>query len=345
MKSLLLGATVMMGLSFPSWAAHLNEIRIDATSAGSVKTLSITQDDANVDNQVSGTAGGGSALPVKVPGTGSPLIRQVAPTSSTARSRPPAVRPPRTWMRPYTGGGNTHSLDIGAVQAPTDPTVQISVHNSGGGSNTITDSLDGAALTYSLTVTGTDNAISNSVSATGAITLNQGGGGYGVTGSRNSVTNNVSGVAAFTHNLTIAGSDNTVLNTVSNGGNKTITENIGSSGNTVTMTLDAAGNQDAALTVNSGSMVNSPLSSGGGAAANIILSNVIGAASAPAVINVTQTVAAVGATANLGISGGPSPWGIRSRPGWRVCRPEQSRCGLNANVTANANGYTVNIAQ
>ncbi len=54
MKSVLLGATILMGLSAPGWA-DINSIRIDATSnGGTVKTLSITQDDAHLANQVSG---------------------------------------------------------------------------------------------------------------------------------------------------------------------------------------------------------------------------------------------------------------------------------------------------
>jgi hypothetical protein len=353
MKSILLGATVLMGLSSPGWAAALNDIRIDATTAGSVKTLSITQDDAHLANQVSATSGGGTALPVVGPWTTIGINQQggnnklygalnADPTSGTAGDA--------TLTASYTGGKNTHSLTIGNTKAPVNPTVQIAVANNGGGTNVITDTLNGGSLTYNLALSGTGNTVTNTVSATGpsaAITLNQGGGGYGITGDNNTVSNTVHGVASFTHNLTLAGNSNTITNTVSNGGDKTITQSVTGDGNTISMTLDAAGSQDAALTVDSGSKVTyTLLASAVGGAQNINLSNVFGAASSAAVINVTQTAAADGATANLMVFGGGYTMGATLAGGVGVNVYQNSPGAyLSATTTANANGYTVNIAQ
>ena len=56
MKKTLLGMTILMGLAAPAWATGINDIEIDASTAGSVKTLAIIQDDANLTNQVSATS-------------------------------------------------------------------------------------------------------------------------------------------------------------------------------------------------------------------------------------------------------------------------------------------------
>lgn len=348
MKSGPLGATVLIGLSGPGWAANLNDIRIDATTAGSVKTLSITQDDANLANQVSATSGGGSALPVKGPWKTISIDQQGGTSKFYGSVKAGGGSTNATLNASYAGGGNSHGLAIGATTAPTDPTVTIAVTNNGVGTNTITDTLDGSALTYNLTLTGTGNTLTNSVGATGAVTLNQGGGGYGITGDGNTISNTVAGVASFTHNLTIAGSNNIITNLASNGGNKTITQDITGDGNSVAITLDAAGNQTAALTVGSASLVDYTLhSSGAGSAANINLSNVVGAGgTTPAVINIIQTAAAAGATANLTVNGLTHEMGAGLTGGSGVYVYQNSPAAyLNSTVTANTNGYTVNVTQ
>jgi hypothetical protein len=349
MKSVLLGATVLMGLSAPAWADPINNIRIDATSnAGKVTTLSITQDDHNLGNQVSGGADGTTALPIAGPWDKVSIDQQGGNNKLYGAVKAKTGSTTASLTASYAGGNNSHSLTIGSVTAPANPTVQIAVTNTGGGSNTIIDTLDGTALTYNLALTGTGNSLTNAVSATGAITLNQGGlGGYGVTGNNNTIGNTVSGVTSFTHNLTLGGSGNTIANTAINGGDKTITQNIASDGNTVSMTLDAAGSQNSSLTVDSGSKVNyTLLATAVGGAQTINLSNVIGAASAPAVINVTQTASAPGATANLTVAGGLYTMGATLPGGAGVNVYQNSPAAyVNTAVTANANGYTVNITQ
>ncbi len=220
------------------------------------------------------------------------------------------------------------------------------MNNTGVGANTITDTLNGATLSYNLAVTGTDNAVTNSVGATGAITLNQGG-SYGITGNSNTVSNTAAGVASFTNNLTLAGSFNTITNTASGGGDKTITESVASDHNTVAVSLTGTGTQIAGVTSDSGSQIDLDLTSqAANSSANLILSNVIGAASAAAKITVTQTAVADGATAILSVSGGTFTMG-NTLAGGVGANVYQNSAGayLNASVAAAANGYTVNITQ
>lgn len=347
MRSVLLGATVLMGLSAPAWATSLNEIRIDATTAGTIKTLSITQDDANLANQVGGLTGGITTLPVKGSWKTVTIDQQGGTNVFNGSLKATGGSANATLNASYAGGKNTHSLEIGTTTAPANPTVVIAVTNNGSSTNTITDTLDGTGLSYNLALTGTGNSVTNTVAATGAITLNQGGGSYGITGNNNTVSNSVSGVTSFTHNLTLTGDGNTITNMASDGGNKTITQAITGDGNTVSMTLDAAGTQDATLTVGSSSKVNfTLLGSAAGGSANINLTNVIGDASAAAVVNVTQTAAATGSTANLTILGGTYTMGAGLPGGASVNVYQNSPAAyLNGSVTANTNGYTVNIVQ
>src|ERR1700746_1298273 len=123
MKSILLGATILMGLAAPG-LADINDIPIDASSnGGKVTTLAITQDDSHLANQVSGNAGGATPFPVAGPwdtgsinqkGGSNKLYGSVKATSgSTAASLTAS----------YTGGNNTHSLTIGNTAAPANPVV------------------------------------------------------------------------------------------------------------------------------------------------------------------------------------------------------------------------------
>jgi hypothetical protein len=345
MKSILLGATVLMGLSVPAWATSLNEIRIDATTAGTIKTLSITQDDVNLANQVGGLTGGTTTLPVK--GSWKTVsIDQQGGTNVFNGSLKATGGPANATLNASYAGGNTHSLEIGTTTAPVNPTVQIAVTNTGGGTNTITDTLDGNALSYNLTLTGTGNTVTNTVSASGAVTLNQ-----GMTGSNNTVSNSAAGVTSFTHTLTLTGDNNSITNSASGAAAKTFTQSIGSSGNTIVMNLDSSDAQTGALTVGSGSMVDYDLhASATGASTNILLSNVLGAGgTTPAVIRVTQTSAATGASAALSVSGGIYEMGTQnsgSGTGTGVYVYQNSPGAvLNAMVTANANGYTANFVQ
>ena len=108
-----------------------------------MKSLSITQDDANLGNQVSGTPGGSSALPVEGPWKTISINQQGGTNKFYGSVKAGGGSTTATLSASYTGGKNTHSLAIGATTAPTNPTVAIAVTNNGGGTNTITDTLDG----------------------------------------------------------------------------------------------------------------------------------------------------------------------------------------------------------
>jgi hypothetical protein len=348
MKSVLVGATILMGLAVPAFAQTVNDIWIDASSNGSVKTLAITQDDANPTNQVAGNAAGTTVFPVVGPWKTISINQQGGTNLFYGSVASHSGSTTASLTASYTGGNNTQSLTIGGTTPPSNPSVTIAVDNTTGVStNTITDTLDGSALTYNLAVTGTGNSVTNAVAATGAVTLAQGGGSYGITGDNNTVSNTVSGVATYTHDLTIAGSSNTVTNAASNGGDKSITQSITGDGNTVGMTLNGAGSQSAALTVDIGTTVDYTLATAAvGAAANINLSNVVGLGGIPAVVNVTQTAAADGATANVTISGGAYTMGSSLTGGAGVIIYQNSSGAiLNMTTTANANGYTVHVTQ
>lgn len=347
MRTTLLSAAILMGFAAPAFA-QINNIRIDASTSGSVKTLAITQDDANLGNQVSGNAGGTTSLPVVGPWK-TISISQVGGTNVFYGSiKANSGSTTASLTASYTGGNNTQSLTIGGTTAPTNPSVSIAVDNTTGVStNTITDTLDGTSLAYNLTVTGTGNSVTNAVAASAGVTLNQGGGGYGITGDNNTISNTVSGVTSFTHDLTVTGSGNTITNAASNGGNKTITQSVASSNNSLTMTLNGAGDQSAAMTVDSGSTVNYTLNNAAiGSAANINLSNVVGLGGIPAVVNVTQTASAGDATANVTINGGIYTMGstLTGSAGVIIYQNSAS-ANLNLVTTANANGYTVHVTQ
>ncbi len=337
MKSLLLSATILAGLSVPAWAG-INDLEIDAASNGSVGTLSIVQDDTNLGNQVSATSGGGSAMPVKGPwhtisinqsGGGNKLYGSIKAGSGSTTAALTAS---------YTGAGNSHSLTIGATTAPVNPQLSITV---AGASNTITDTLDGNALNYTLNITGSSNTLTNAIGATGAVTLSQ-----AITGGNNTVSNTVTGATGFSHTLTVAGSGNAITNTVSGGGTTAITQDIQSDSNSITTNLDG-GSQTASLSVDAASFVTyTQTSTGSGSNAAVTLSGVTGASALPAVVNLTQTAAAVGATATLSVNGGTFKMGT-SLPGGVGVNVYQNSPGaiLNASVAANANGYTANFTQ
>jgi hypothetical protein len=348
MKTYLLGATVLIGLAAPAWATSLNNIRIDAVSnGGAAKTLQITQDDVNLNNQVSGNSAGTTSFAAAGTWHSVNINQQGGNNKLYGSIKAGGASSTSSLTASYTGGNNTHSLTIGGTTAPVNPTVAITVNNTGAETNTITDTLDGTSLSYNLALTGTGNTLTNAVAATGAIALNQGGGSYGVTGNDNTISNTVSGVASFTHNLTLTGNSNSITNAASGGGDKTITESIASDNNTVSVSLTGSGTQSAALTSDSGSKLDFILTAAAAnSAANIILSNVSGAASAPAVIRVTQTALADGATANLSVSGGTYTMGTTLTGGAGAIVTQNSPGAyLNASVAAAANGYTVNITQ
>jgi hypothetical protein len=182
MKKLLIGTTIIMGLAAPAFAASNNSISIDIgnSTSGTATLLAIVQDDANASNVVSGNgANPGSAFPVDGPWN-SIAINQTGPANilkGGIKSATGSTTASLNANYAATGtGGNTHSLSIGGTTAPVNPTVTIYAKNNGATVNTITDTLNGSALSYQLGLLGTGNTVTNNVTTTGSVTLNEGDG-------------------------------------------------------------------------------------------------------------------------------------------------------------------------
>ena len=304
MKKVLLGATVLMGLSMPAMAQVVpvtnNEIAIEADAAsvvgastgGSVASLSIVQDDANPNNRIAAveapTASGISQMQVAGPWNsititqtggghgGSNILYGAQATDSSSGTA--------SILANYTAtgtGNNVHSLTVGANAAPKDPTIVVNVTNTGNLDNTITDSLDGGATT---------------------------GGSISTTGLWNGTATQAAGMD---YALTIYGKGNTVTNTVANGSTVYLHENIQSDGNAVSVGLSGTGTQVATLAIDGAnttgggtSVVNYVLgSAGANQTSNVALNAVNAGAGNSTDVVVNQTSLAGGATAVLTYTG------------------------------------------
>src|SRR5712691_4798949 len=351
LKSILLAATAAIALTGAAAAANPNSIAIDVSGTGSTSTLAITQDDANLANSVSNLAGNGP-LPVRGPWSTVSIDQQGGNNALRGSLQANTGSTTASLSASYAGGNNTHTLNVGGTAAPTNPRLTINVTNNGAGTNTISDTLNGTAVTYGLTILGTSNSLTNSVAASGAVALNQ-----TITGSNNTVGNTVSGVASFTHNLALTGSGNTIANTASGGGAKTIGQTIVGSNNSVTVGLTGTGTQSSTLTTDSWTKAAfTETSAANNTAAVVGLSNVIGAAGAAAKVVVNQTTLADNATANVNVAGGAFTMGTipgslvshgfagSPNPGVYVYQNSPSAT-LNAVVTAGANGYSAKFFQ
>ena len=151
--------------------------------------------------------------------------------------------------------------------------------------------------------------------------------------------------------LTVAatGSNNTITNTSVGSGAKTIDVSLASSGNTVSNSLTGAGDQSSTLTGDAATLVNYTMASPAASTmANVTLNGVIGALSAPAVVNVSQ--AGIGDNATLTVNGGSTPYtmgvglGTGGLAGVQVTQVSPGAY-LNAVVTAANTGYTAHIVQ
>jgi hypothetical protein len=430
MKKLLLGTTILVGLAGPVFAASLNTIAIDATGNGgnsAVQSLSIIQDDITSTNTVSGNGSSSSSatqLPVRgtwnsisISQAGGNNTLKGAIKTSTSLSSTASLN--ANYVTTSTGA-NTHSLTIGGTAAPANPSVTIFVKNNGSAANTVTDTLDGASLSYDLGLQGTGNTVTNNVSAGvggitltqggstygissnygiagdgntvsnalssaggtvfaalmvngdtnsvtntvttsgGAITLTQGGAGYGITGGGNSVTNTIGqsvAVNSFTQHLAVNGSGNTIVSTVDSAGAKVVDLSLlaSSSNNTVNTSVTGGGAQTANLSTSGSSYVDYGLTSAAnGSYANVSLNSVTGVSGTPAVVRVEQTLNAPGATATLTVNGGGNTMGVlASVPGTTYASSgagvsvyqNSASAYLNATVTAAGNGYTAKFAQ
>lgn len=380
---LLMATTALVGFAMSANATSPNNIYIDATdNSGSVSSISITQDaTAGADNMVAGNVGGTTAFPiagalgnlaVTQTGSGNKLHGAITvnPASGTAGDL----------TAHYTSGANgtnTHSLTIGNSAAPasiggatyssgwtTTGPLSITMDATSGsasGNNAVTDILNtSGALNYTLNVAGTANTVQNTVTGS-SIKLN-----VDAQGDSNSVTNSITNAGAVAVAVKLAGSSNQVTNNSTGSGAKTVIVQLASDGNTVDNELGSGGgSQTSTLVADASSTINYALTqntAGGTTAAHATLYGVTGvsAVDSQAQILVTQ---ADSATMNLTLYGNGNTFGptaydsgtstytgglsaLGTSPGqYSVVVAQSTGANLNANVTANAAGFTAAFLQ
>lgn len=338
-------------------ALAANTLNIDISGGGTVRSLRIRQDNVGPTHVISanGTAGG-AAFPVR--GAWNTIaITQIGQSNTLAGAITSSASTTAALSLTYgaagTGGNNHHSLTIGGTTAPVNPSVTVAVVNSDptNAANTITDVLDGSSLTYALTLNGADNTVSNTLAATGAVSLTEtiNGGALGI---GNTVTNNVTGATSITGSITIASDDNVVTNTSDGAGAKTFTVNLpsgGADGNTISTDFTGgSGTQISNLTVNgvTSRVDYSVVASGAGSTVNTTLSNTVGAAGAAGVVKVVQTGS--GASLGLTVNGGAFTMGsdtVDSLTGGILVTQANPGATATLVVTAGGDGYTFAISQ
>ena len=351
-------AALALAAAGPAMAA--NTIKLDVTGSGNgVKTLSINQDATNHTNTITsdGTAGGGQltvlgkwkTISISQTGFGNVLKTVSGITGDTASTD---ANLSLTYISAATGGKNIHSLSIGGTTAPTDAAVTVSMTNNdavNAANNTLTDVLDGTSLGYTLDLVGANNTISNTIAATGAVTLNEIVHG-GTSASGNTVTNSITGADSASVTLAVYSNGNTITNTSDGAGDKTISITLpsgGASGNTISNNFTGGtGAQSSSLLVTGvTSRINFGLiASGATTTSSVTLADVVGAAGAAAKLALSQT----GANANLtlAVNGGGFAMGSSLSGGAGVLITQASPGAvLNANINAVADAYTYSISQ
>nr|WP_294545506.1 hypothetical protein [uncultured Rhodopila sp.] len=357
MKRVLTATTILAALGSPAFAASFNDINIDATgtagNTGSVTSLAILQDTTGttaatgtgttVNNLVSGETTAGhadktQALAVRGAWKSISITQNGANNSFSGSLKTAAGSTNATLAATYTGGGNVHSLNVGAAAAPLDPTITVSVN---GASNKITDTLDtgstadstytGGALTYALAITGASNILVNSLATKTGITLNE-----TINGSSNTVTNATtsgSAVTTATINQTINGSNGTYVTdyTAGAGGTQTSTLNVDATSVANYLASSDGLNQTTNVTLNG-------FHATGGTMADVVILQTSNAGGASATVTYNGNGNNAG---QLGLIGGTGPaaaynpavYVLQSSPGAQ----------LSANVSASGPNYTASF--
>jgi len=336
-------------------ALAANVLNIDISGTGTVRTLRIKQDPTNPSNVISanGTAGG-AALQVRGPWN-TLSITQLGATNTLAGAIKSGASTTAALSLTYgtgvTGGNNHHSLTIGGTTAPVNPSVTVAVINSAPAtSNTITDVLDGTSLTYGLTMNGTANVISNTLAASGAVTLSETITG-GAAGVGNNVTNSITGATSIAGTIVILSDDNDVTNTSTSAGAKVFSVSLpsGSNGNTISNDFTGgSGAQTSNLTLTGATsrLDYGVTASAAGSSVTATLSNINGVDTDAGVVRVLQTGA--GASLTLTIDGGSFEMGsdtVDGQTGGILIN--QASAGASATLITNASsdGYTFAISQ
>jgi hypothetical protein len=352
-----------------------NNIFIDATSnSGSVGTLQIGQDATAPSNTVSGNSGTPLASPAASlnnpfavkGGWNNVAINQTGALNVLAGSIKVGTSANGKFNAAYTTGGagsvsaNQHFVAIDAAATPSSSDSAIF-----GGS-----AVDGIviAMTNTDTGTGNNNVVKDTITTAGNLTYK-----LMLNGKGNTVTNTISNTPAdevegnaVLLNVSATGDGNSITNNVYGDGNtKSIKVSLASSGNTVKNTFGASGTpldgtQTSILTANSGSKVDYTLVANGtevnddfSSYAKVVLTDVIGAASAAAKIGVNQTAAGayldlalIGTAGAMGTGLSYTPAGGSLATGYGAV-VNQASVGATtvATVTGNGAGYTVSISQ
>jgi hypothetical protein len=349
-------AALALAAAGPAMAA--NTIKLDITGAGNgVKTLSITQDASNASNTITTTgAAGGAQIPIhgkwnsiSITQTGAANVLKSTGINGTAGSTTASLN--LSYDSGSSSGGNTHNLVIGGATQPANATVTATVVNTdlAAGANTITDTLDGTSLAYTLDIDGTNNSVTDTIAASGAVTLSQTLHG-GTTGSGNTVTNTITGATSANVTLAAFSNGNSISNTSDGSGDKTISITLpsgGADGNTISNNFTGgSGTQSSTLLVNgTTSRVDFGLTASGATTTSAVtLTDVVGAAGAAAKLALSQTGNNTSLT--LGVTGTGFTMGSSLAGGAGVVITQASNNAvLNANIAASGNGYTYSISQ
>jgi hypothetical protein len=335
-----------------------NTVKLDISGAGTgVVSLSINQDPTNPSNIIStdGTTGGsqiavrGKWQTLSITQNGATNVLKSSGISGTTGSTTASLN--LTYGSGTDGGNNIHSLTIGQTTAPANASITATVVNTDptNTANTITDTLDGTSLTYTLDIAGTNNSVTNAVAATGAnsisITLHG-----AVESSGNTVTNTVSNATSSNITILATSNNNVITNTSNTAGAKTFSvtlPNGGTDGNVVTNDFTGGGGTQSSTLLVTGttSKVNYGLTaSGNGTTANVTLADVVGAAGAAGKLVLAQSGA--GDSLSLTVNGGTFTMGssLTGSSGVRITQASPG-AALSATINAGGNGYTYSISQ
>lgn len=338
-------------MASPALAA--NVLRIDISGGGTARTLTITQDSTAASNIVTanGLAGGGQ-LPVR--GAWNELIVNQQGTGNILQGALTATGGSTTaslnlaYGSAGDGGSNQHTLSVGQTTAPANPDIDVSVLNTEpeevGAENIIVDTLNGASLDYDLTINGSTTEVTNTIAATGAVTLNLTVSGGTLVGGGNTVTNTISGATSASVTVAVNSDGNAVTNTSNSAGAKVFSATLTgiANGNTVSNDFTGgSGAQTSNLTVTGAtSRVNFDLdSSSAGSTSSVTLANFVGAAGAAGNVTIDQTGA--GVTLGLTVNGGAFTVGAGG------VQVTQAGIGAVTDLVYNAaaNGYAITILQ
>ena len=242
------GTSGAAGTAFPvsgSW----NSIAVNQTGGNNVLKGGIKSGagstTASLNANYATTSTGGNTHSLSIGGTTAPVDPTVKVFVSNNGASDNAITDNLngtglTYNLGLAGTGNTVGNAVTAATSVTLNQGDGVVAGIGGGygiagdNNTVANTIgSGAAVSANLRILGNGNSVTNTVTASGNVTLNQGG-AYGITGDNNTVGNVVgdsASVGSLVATQTVSGDSNLVANSVNGSGAKTITQSLASNGN------------------------------------------------------------------------------------------------------------------